>query len=233
MDTAQTSQHAIEGMYTYTVNERTIAHERWQMNPQPDSLSLVRSLFAIENQTLFGMDAQIDLAGNPQLFDGQLHERTGIRTTSLRFHDGVIDGEADGQQVAISLTSPVLLWSESVALRTGLCRAVARSTSSEMNFSVCRISVLDQQLRKLTPYVIDIQAFVVGEEVVELIMADIQTTHVLFEWEHAPPQHVWFDQLQIPVQWYWVGHDASGESLAHHYRLTRYSQAINVANSSK
>ncbi len=226
MDTSQSSHHDIEGVYTYTVNEHTIAHERWQLSLQNDSHILVRSLFAIEGRTVFGMDAQFDDAGNPHTFEGQMHEHSGIISTSLQFNDHTITGVADGQQIATALTESVYLWSESVALRTGLCRAIARSTTDETTLSICRIGVLDQQLRKLTPYLLHAQAFVVGEETVELIMADIKSTHVIFEWEHSPPQHVWFDQLQIPIQWYWVTRDAGGESAAHHYRLTRYSHAI-------
>lgn len=217
-----------EGMYSYTVDDRSRAAEVWRLYRLDDDRLHMQTLLGVGQQILYGMDLRTSPDGTSSELMARLHDQGSERLVRLAYEPGHVQGavqDTNGQH-AIDLTVPAaaLLFPAAIATRFSLGRSLDLSTENEQSHALVVVPVLDAPHKPaLQPYVVQAQATVLGPEAVDLLMATVTASHVLIEWPDHPPQHAWLDERRFPIQWSWVEQDAHGVSATHTYSLTRYA----------
>ncbi len=216
-----------QGVYDYSVDDHPRAKEIWRMTQLPDGRLHMQTLFGTGQQAFFGMDLIFTAQGAAEELQARIDERDGKHSAALQFDGGGVRGqiaEPAGQRpVEISLPVGTIVMPQSIALRYLVGQTLDLTSDAEQPLSLCLVPVIDERYPPLQPQLISARATVLGSESVDLLMAAVTATHVLIEWPNYPPQHGWFDERCFPVQWYWVGHNAEGASVAHLYSLSRYA----------
>jgi hypothetical protein len=168
-------------------------------------------------------------AGTPTLVEARVNTPNGELRGQYAWQGGVLNGQlarpgAAPQPLQLALPPGTLPLPEAIALRWLVGRALDLASENEQAVSLCLIPIAEEGGAPLEPRLVTASATVLGQETVELLMADVLATRVLLEWPGMPPQHAWFDAHRFPVQWAWVGHaGAGGPGMSHTMTLTRYA----------
>jgi hypothetical protein len=215
-----------QGIFSYTVDDRPRASETWRMSRLPDDRLHIQSLTGAGQQIFYGMDVLVGAGGVVDEIHLRVQGQDGERQAALRFEgDGVrgqVTGPQGARQIALALPVGALPYTESIAPRMVLGRALDFSREDDQPLDLCIVPVMGERGAPLEPALAHASAAVLGSEEVELLMANVAATHVVFDVPGNPPQHAWFDERRFPVRWYWVGHQADGSAAAHELSLVRY-----------
>lgn len=216
-----------EGMYGYTIDDRSHASEIWRLTRREDDRLHMQAMLGSGTQALYGMDLLIGVNGAVEALDARVQERSGERHGQFSFSASAVRGQiaAQGhtQPVELALPPGTQLCPESIAMRFLIGQTLDLANEAEQTLPLCLITVRDDPQTSLVPRLVAARATVLGSEPVELLMATVQATRVLIEWPDHAPQHAWFDEHRFPVQWFWLGPGPSGPDASHECSLTRYA----------
>jgi hypothetical protein len=226
MTAAEEHARLAEGAYSYTLDDRPYATELWRLNRLTDDRLHLQTLLGVEKRVLYAMDLVIGANGMAESLEARLSSPKGDQQATLNFSPGGISGQVQRPEgvtpVQLAAAPQTLPLPESIATRFVVGRALDLASDHEQTLSLCLVPVFSGG-QPLTPQIVTARATVMGPESVDLLMATVTATRVLIEWPNHPPQHGWFDERRFPVQWYWVGRQEDGASVAHEYSLTRYA----------
>ncbi len=215
-----------QGLYRYTIDDRTVGMERWRMTRLENGQSHLQILRGNGSLLLFGIDLLMDPDGQVTKFtmrvpDGQNgppQVRLSLRVEPLVLRGQV--GDPTGlQPFEVPIPPGTLLYTSAIAAHLLIGRAIDMTSEADQPLTICDVALLEQHPGPGS--LLSATATVLGEEPVELLMATVSAQHVLFEIAHHAPQHAWFDEHRLPVRWYWVGPADGTPSAAHELSLER------------
>ncbi|MBA3823415.1 MAG: hypothetical protein H0X24_05830 [Ktedonobacterales bacterium] len=218
-----------EGIYDYTLDDRSFAKEIWRITRLDDAQTHLQTILSTEGQIRFGIDLLLDAGGLPTDMEARVNTPEGEVRGHYVFSAGGVQGQiarpgAAATPVQLALPANTLPLPESIAMRWLIGQAINLADENEQALTICLIPIAEEGGTPLEPRLVAARATVLGQETVELLMADVGATRVLLEWPGMPPQHAWFDARRFPVQWAWVGHaGAAGAGMSHTMSLTRYA----------
>jgi len=218
-----------EGIYDYTLDDRSFAKEIWRITRRDDEQVHLQTILSTDQQIRYGIDLLLDATGAPTVVEVRVNTADGEIRGQYGFSAGGMRGQiarpgAAATPVQLALPAGTLPLPESIAIRWLLGRTLNLADENEQALALCLIPIAEEGGMPLEPRLVTARATVLGQETVELLMADVPAIRVLLEWPGMPPQHAWFDARGFPVQWAWVGHaNAGGAGMAHTMSLTRYA----------
>jgi hypothetical protein len=227
MTAPESGTRLAEGIYDYTLDDRSFAKEIWRITRLDDDQTHLQTILSTEGQIRYGIDLLVGVDGAPIELEARVNTPDGEVRGRYGFSAGAVQGQIarPGAAVApVQLAVPprTLPLPESIAMRWLIGQALNPADESEQTLSLCLIPIAEEGGAPLEPRLVAARATVLGTETVELLMADVVATRVLLEWPGMPPQHAWFDARRFPVQWAWVGYaGAGGAAMSHTMSLTR------------
>lgn len=229
MTAPESGTRLAEGIYDYTLDDRSFAKEIWRITRLDDDQTHLQTILSTEGQIRYGIDLLLDAALVPTTMEARVNTPEGEVRGRYGFSAGAVQGQiarpgAAAAPMQLAVPAQTLPLPESIAMRWLIGRALNLTDENEQALSLCLIPIAEEGGPPLEPRLVAARATVLGQETVDLLMADVPATRVLLEWPGMPPQHAWFDARRFPVQWAWVGHaGAGGAGMSHAMSLTRYA----------
>jgi hypothetical protein len=229
MTTPAHGEMLAKGVYDYTLDDRPRAKEMWQVARLEDGRVHIQTMLGTGQEIFYGTDVILDTTGAIEHVQVRIQDKQGKQgehTGSYQIEGQILRGElvANGKTTPVEVTLPehALILTECIAARSVIGQALDLTSDAEQPLSLCLLPVLSEYYAPLQPVLVEATATSLGAESVDLLMAPVTATHVLLEWSGHPPQHVWFDENGMPVQWYWLGRNPEGGSIVHEYALSRH-----------